>query len=106
MFDNFDNDDGFEFDPWQQDDPADVDDYLRIDDPFAEDFDEFDAAFALGFADELSQDEHETQEEKCALEYMSLHTNPTRELGRPFENLVQKFIEDLHTGNKKLGDKL
>lgn len=104
MYDNFDNDEGFEFDIYDQED-HDEGDILRIDDPFDEDLDEMELAFALGFADELSE-VSENEDKEQTIKVMSLHTNPTKAGGRPFENLVQQFISDLHSGKKTIGDKL
>lgn len=104
MYDNFDEDEGWDHDPYNQEDYEEGD-MLRVDDPFDEELDEMDLAFALGFADELSSEDVNEDKEQT-IKVMSLHTNPTKAGGRPFENLVQQFISDLHSGKKTIGDKL
>lgn len=75
---------------------------------FGDDFDDMDAAFLLGFVDEMGMENDVDPEEGegYAPEYIPLKNPHQRAATVHFESKVQQFIEDLQSGKKKMGDKL
>lgn len=75
---------------------------------FGTGFDEMDAAFVLGFADEMGEENREEEDDSNLYEpeYLPLRNPYQRTAGVLFENMVKQYIDDLHVGKKQLGDKL